>query len=122
SGEGSRCRSNDRGASDFNAALAQARALPAAEAKALRSARQALAPQCDSGATSPFASVAGISSASGRAFAAYLAATDAFYRGDHVAASRGYTALRRSAQPWLREAATYMVGRTLLNAAQVFDP
>ena len=46
-GEGSRCVSNEAGAADFQAALAEAKDLPAAELAALSGARKALSPTCN---------------------------------------------------------------------------
>ena len=57
-----------------------------------------------------------IRSASGKAFLAYLKAAAAFYADDYDTAP--FAKLAKSKQPWVREAARYMVGRTWALAAQ----
>jgi hypothetical protein len=58
-------------------------------------------------------------SPSARDFAVYLAGAKAFYAGDFDLASASFVRLAKAENAWLREAARYMAGRTLLNKAQV---
>jgi hypothetical protein len=59
-----------------------------------------------------------ISSALGQQFSIYLQGASAFYAGDFSAALASFNALSDSPQPWLKQAALYMLARTELNAAQ----
>lgn len=122
-GEGDRCRSNAAGAAGFAAAL-QASAVPADEKGQLGAARRWIAtgctPNAQGKAVRPAAAtlpLGGIKSAVGKDFAAYLTAVAAFYDGDFAAARAGFVTLGGSTQPWLKEAAHYMVARTDMNAA-----
>jgi hypothetical protein len=120
SGEGSRCRSNGAGAKAFEAALATSPSVSPAERAALTSAREALAPSCnDAAAPAAYAAPAGIVSPLGRQFRDYLAGTAGFYDGDFDGARRQFVALTASSQPWLKETASYMLGRVAVNKAQV---
>jgi hypothetical protein len=118
SGEGSRCRSNDDGAAAFVAALGQSAAVPAAERTILAEARQALSPNCDGPASAAYAIPDGVRSPLGRQFARYLAGTAEFYGSDFDDARKDFVAAAASPQPWLKETATYMLGRVALNQAQ----
>jgi hypothetical protein len=119
SGEGSRCRTNDDGATAFAAAVTASN-LPAAEKTALTAARQGLSPNCDDSATpAAYAPPAGINSALGKQFSAYLVGTAGFYSGDFAGASKAFASLGTSPQPWLKETAFYMLGRVAVNQAQV---
>jgi hypothetical protein len=119
SGEGSRCRSNADGSAAFAAALGQSAAAPAAERAILTAARTALSPGCDTAAPSgPYAPPQGVSSPLGRQFGRYLAGTAEFYGGDFDDAGKDFAAAAASKQPWLKETATYMLGRVALNQAQ----
>ncbi len=118
-GSADRCRSNAAGADGYLAAL-KASNTPAAEQALLTTARAALTTACTSGAkiaptTAPDPA---ITSASGKDFAAYLNAATAFYANEFTVARQGFAALSTSPQPWLRDAARYMVARADLNAAQ----
>ncbi|MDP3847044.1 MAG: outer membrane assembly lipoprotein YfiO [Pseudomonas sp.] len=143
-GEGNRQRSNNR--ENANAFLSQllASELPAAERQALALQRLQLlhswrteqaesaaaesaepaepAEQSESlPATAPASAAAAatpITSALGQQFATYLHGASAFYTGDFSAALADFQALRDSPQPWLKQAALYMLARTELNAAQ----
>ncbi|HEX4197528.1 MAG TPA: hypothetical protein VHZ26_08800 [Caulobacteraceae bacterium] len=120
SGEGSRCRTNADGAAAFAAALAASPGVPAAEKTALTAARQALSPNCDdSGPPAAYAPPAGVTSALGRSFSAYLVGTAGFYGGDFDGARKAFASLAASPQPWLKETARYMLGRVAVNQAQV---
>jgi hypothetical protein len=119
SGEGSRCRSNADGAAAFEAALGQSAAVPQAERAVLTGARNALSPSCDDAAPSAaYALPQGVRSPLGRQFARYLAGTAEFYGGDFDDARKDFAAAAASPQPWLKETATYMLGRVALNQAQ----
>ena len=118
-GQGDRCRSN-AGASDSFAAAVKAGNVPAAEQAVLIKARQALAAACGTGAKAAVTLPAGaIRSAQGKDFATYLSAAGAFYAADFAAARPGFVAAGQSAQPWVREAAHYMVPRVDINSAQM---
>ncbi|HLY80510.1 MAG TPA: hypothetical protein VKQ70_14100, partial [Caulobacteraceae bacterium] len=119
SGEGSRCRSNDAGAAAFQEALDKSAAVPEAERTALGAARKALSPNCNAAAASTaYPPPDGVRSALGRQFARYLAGTAEFYGGDYDDARKDFAAAAASSQPWLRETASYMLGRVALNQAQ----
>jgi hypothetical protein len=114
SGEGTVCVSHDRGQADFVQALKADRKLPEDERGRLIEARSAMACPVGEGAASPTNVAA--TSAEGRAFAEYLHAAQAFYAGKHDPAP--FQALAGSKQPWVREAARYMVGRAWALVAQ----
>ncbi len=116
-GQGDRCRSNDSGAQAYLAAL-KASPVPAAEQTLLAGARGTLA--CGDDAKASLKRAAGaIRSAPGKEFATYLTAAAAFYAHDFAGARTGFAALANSAQPWIKEASHYMVGRVDMNAAQI---
>ena len=119
-GEGSRCDSNMAGAEAFNVALAASPKLPAADRQALTDARAALRPSCADDPKAPPADAPPVSvkSALGKQFAAYLAGAQAFYDGRYDVAAQAFAGLQTSPQPWLKEVARYMLGRTALNRAQ----
>jgi hypothetical protein len=118
-GEGSRCRSNDAGAAAYQDALDKSSAVPAAERAILAAARKALPAKCDAAtASAAYPAPDGVRSPLGRQFAHYLAGTDEFYGGDYDDARKDFAAAAASPQPWLRETATYMLGRVPLNQAQ----
>lgn len=53
-----------------------------------------------------------------RHFSNYLQGANAFYKNDYASALKFFTAASTAAQPWVKEAATYMIARTLLNQGQ----
>lgn len=122
-GTGSVCVSLASGDSDFARAMAANKALPAGERVALGAARARLAVVCDSSSALRPDWPTGIASAPGKAFLAYLAAAEAFYAGHWQAAREGFAALvpgkgaKGAADPWVVEAARYMVARADLNWA-----
>jgi hypothetical protein len=118
-GEGSRCTNAGDGLEAFNKAVNTAAALPKEESTILIAARSALAPNCSSTTNSNWNTPQGIHSALGREFAVYITGANAFYSGDFLAALNNFKSLKNSANPWLKETSRYMVGRTLLNSAQV---
>ena len=116
-GQGDRCRSNDSGAQAYLAALKASQA-PAAEQALLANARSAMA--CGDAAKASIKLPAGaIRSAPGKDFATYLTAAAAFYSSDFAGARTGFAGLANSPQPWVKEAARYMIGRVDMNAAQI---
>jgi hypothetical protein len=118
-GEGSRCRSNASGATGFEAALDATPELPPDERATLLAARKALSPTCaDKGAPVDDA-VQHLHSAPGQAFAAYLRGAAAFYDGRFDEAAAAFAALQGNGQPWLADAAAYMVARVEVNRLQV---
>lgn len=119
-GEGSRCRTNDaETAEDFLAVLIADSELSPDERKALARTRLAMLGACSwSDESRQQFAPTGISSPHGQQLAAYLDGAMAFYGGDFPAALRQFDVLRLADQPWVREAAVYMVGRTWLNVAQ----
>lgn len=116
-GEGSRCRSNPGGTADFEAAVRANPKVPEAERAALIAARRTLQPDCAQVVS--VASVPGIKSADGKAFATYLDGATAFYRADYGGASVRFAALVSARDPWLHEVARYMLGRVAVNRAQL---
>lgn len=122
-GSGSRCVSNDAGATDFIEAVGQSGEVSAAERQLLTEERQKLNPSC---VVVPAADTAGapadhtqkITSATGKQFLQYLTAAAAFYEERYDEAGAAFARLHNSHQPWLRESARYMSGRTQLNLAQ----
>jgi len=120
-GEGSRCRSNDfETAEQFLQVVIADPGLSADERRALARSRLAMLGACAwSDARRAQIAPAGITSPHGQELAAYLAGAMAFYEGDFTGALRRFDALRLAEQPWVRETAVYMVGRTWLNDAQV---
>jgi hypothetical protein len=120
SGEGSRCRTNDDGATAFAAAVNAAK-LPGGEGAALIAARRQLSPDCAK--PSDKAAVAAldgqVKSPNGRGFATYLAGAWAFYDGDFDTAAARFASLGGVRDAWLRETARYMVGRVEVNRIQV---
>jgi hypothetical protein len=119
-GEGSRCRYADDGFVAFRDAVTAAKSLPASEAKVLIDARGTLVANCQATpGESAWASPAGIQSPLGKQFANYMAGAHAFYTGAFGDALKDFEGAVDSADPWLREAARYMIGRTQFNAAQL---
>jgi hypothetical protein len=116
---GSRCDSVSAAAPAFESALAANRALGEGERSVLAAARGRLAQTCSSAENlSPWPDAA-VTSAAGRNFLGYLKAADAFYGARWDEATPAFAALAGGASdPWVREAASYMVGRSALNAAQ----
>lgn len=114
---GSRCVSLSYTDDAFTAALAAAKGLSADERGLLTTARARLTQTC-SEQGEPAAWPEGIGSAAGQEFLGYLKAADAFYAGRWSESSSAFAGLGKARDPWVREAAIYMTGRTALNAAQ----
>jgi hypothetical protein len=111
-GYGTVCVSDGSGGVGFQSALAADASIPADEKKALSEARMALS--CDGNTAAPAVTA---QSEAGKAFAAYLAASDYFYRNSHFN-STAFDALVTSSQPWVKEAARYMQARIALLQVQ----
>jgi hypothetical protein len=134
---GSRCNSLNAGTTAFAAAMAANAGLPGAERDKLTTARTRLVRICEIGAealaeaqryhkpgeAAPDAPPplpewpAGITSARGKAFLAYLQASGAFYGEQWDMARSGFASLTRAGDPWVAETAAYMQARVELNAA-----
>ncbi|MFA8389124.1 hypothetical protein ACEPUD_03250 [Burkholderia ubonensis] len=118
-GEGGICRSASSGTRAFNDALDAAKGLSGDDAARLRAARADMVKACAPGANGAgWTKPAGLQSPLGQQFAAYLDGAHAFYASDFDGAATTFDGLRNSADPWLKEAALYMVGRARLNVAQ----
>jgi hypothetical protein len=117
-GEGSRCRNAGDGMQAFTRAVNAAVDLPKEDVSILTAARGALVVDCNSATHSDWSAPQGIRSEIGREFAAYVAGASAFYAGDFKAALSHFKSLQNSANPWLKDTSSYMIGRTSLNAAQ----
>lgn len=120
SGEGSRCRSNSATtAQDFLSQLLLADGLSADERQRLARSRLALLGACQWDETQLTVMLpSDLQSAPGKAFATYLKGAAEFYSGRFGEALKAFRALQDSDQPWLKEAARYMVARSQLNEAQ----
>jgi hypothetical protein len=121
-GEGSRCLSLDSGKEAFVAAVKAAPGLSDAERARLTEERNQMAPSCADGASANAEdSSATPSQLSGlaRDFETYLGGAKAFYAGSFDQALAQFKTLDKTEDAWLRETSRYMIGRTLLNKAQV---
>ncbi len=118
-GEGSRCRSNASGAASFEAAVNAARKLADSERAALIAARRELKPSCAGPSPDVAATLAGVTSRTGRDFARYLEGARAFYDGGFDEAAAAFAALAKADDAWLRETARYMSARVEVNRAQL---
>lgn len=124
-GNGSICDSLTSGDEAFAAALAANSAVPADERGKLSAARGRLKATCEAAEGTRAEWPTGIASPSGKAFLAYLQAAEAFYAAQWATARTGFVGLAaaapkgraKAADPWVAEAALYMVARSDLNAA-----
>ena len=122
---GSRCHTNKSGAAEFAAAVQSSSAVPATEKKLLIAARQGLdakEQQVEDGADCKApalidAHLSGFASRAGQEFATYLKGAQLFYAGDFDSAAARFRSLSGASNPWIRDTASYMVARTLLNRA-----
>lgn len=113
---GSRCVSLATTNGPFEDAVNAAKGLSAGERSALIAARARVAKPCrDDGTPASWPDVA---SAPAQEFLSYLKAAEAFYGANWPDAAQGFAALAGARDPWIREAAIYMTGRTALNLAQ----
>lgn len=101
----------------FVEAVRQAKGLTAAEKQTLTDLRKALDGNSGAeGGSRPSLDVP-MTSATGQGYLAYLKAADAFNAEQWDAARNGFVALTKSSDPWLKETAVYLIGRTLLRQA-----
>ncbi|MBL0923757.1 MAG: hypothetical protein IBJ12_04720 [Sphingomonadaceae bacterium] len=115
---GTRCMSNMAAGAEYVAAVAGAKGLSRDEKATLTVVRTALKPECSSdtdAAETARSALAGIRSKAGRAFADYLIGAAAFYDGNFDEARMMFNEIGRTESSWLTEAASYMIGRALLN-------
>lgn len=120
-GEGTRCVSEARGRAEFEAAV-DAASLAPEEKSALTTMRAALGGRCgaagaDQNESKPQGTT--IKSSLGLEFERYISAASAFYDARFDEALKDFEALSKSGNPWLKESASYMIGRALLNKGQV---
>ncbi len=101
----------------FAAALGANRAVPEGERSALAAAREKLVARCADNTLPKVLSAITLTSAPGKAFFGYLAASDAFYAARWDEARTGFAALVAAPDPWVAETARYMVARAELGAA-----
>lgn len=117
-GEGTRCVSQARGRAEFEAAVNAARLQPE-EKSALASMRAALGGECGADQIESKPQGATIKSSLGLEFERYVSAASAFYDARFDEALKGFETLSKSGDAWLKESASYMLGRTLLNKGQI---
>jgi hypothetical protein len=121
-GEGSRCASSPRGRQEFADAVQAAPALSADEKTLLVNERNGMAPTCVkpvAGDGPASAAPQAALSPAAQEFFVYLGGAKAFYAGDFDSALDAFGKLAKSDNSWLRETASYMAGRTLLNKGEV---
>jgi TolA-binding protein len=119
---GTRCMSSMAGGTEFIAGLVRAKGVPADERATLAAVRTTLKPECIEAkhARSVVEQAVGlVKSKQGRLFARYLVGAAAFYDGDFAGAKAAFASIVKPESAWLAEAASYMLGRTALNAAMV---
>lgn len=124
---GTRCQSNQAGATAFVAAVRASKRLSGREREQLIAARQILSPEAkevhqyigdlECGAMPLVGDALQRLSPAGREFAVYLSGAHDFYAGDFERSANAFRSLVNATEPWVREAAAYMIGRTLLNRA-----
>ena len=117
-----RCISNRDGSDRFKRALQDDSSLAAEERTRLIDARTQVSSACGDPekTTALLNPLPGkMQSASGKAFAAYLLSAAVFYGPDPGSARPAFDTLSGVKQPWVREAALYMLARTDLNVAQI---
>lgn len=109
-----RCQSNEAGAAAFVAAVRASKRINEIHRQTLIRARHRLG-ACNT----PPLSDAELRALPGvdREFGAYLIAARDFYAGGSDQAVATFKGLATASDPWVRETAAYMVGRTLLNCA-----
>lgn len=90
------------------------------ERDALLGARKKAQSSCVTDAASAIANAEKvIKTAQARAYALYLEGAAEFWRTDYDKAAATFSALTNAQSAWVRETATYMIGRSLINQAQV---
>jgi len=105
----------------FTLALQADHALQADERNALLAARRWTQSGCaDDAAMKAIAGARKVSkTAAAKDYAVYLEGAAAFWRADYDKAAATFASLANTQTAWVRETATYMVGRALINRAQV---
>jgi hypothetical protein len=111
---GTRCQSNGAGQAAFIAAVRASTRVSEEQRHALIRARQMLG-SCGT-APLPDAELHALPKVD-REFGAYLVAARDFYAGGFDQAAAVFKSLARASDPWVRETAAYMVGRSLINRA-----
>jgi hypothetical protein len=124
---GTRCQSNQAGAAAFIAAVRANRHISEDERRQLIAAREKLSPEAhpveqylpylDCGVRPMSDAEMGALSPAAREFAIYLFGAWDFYAGGSDKSLTAFRELSGASDPWLRETAAYMVGRTLINRA-----
>ncbi|PNS09074.1 outer membrane assembly lipoprotein YfiO [Solilutibacter silvestris] len=117
-----RCISNGDGTAHFLQAVQADTSLKPEERNLLVDARTKISAACGNpGRTAALLDPlpGKMQTANGKAFAAYLMAAAVFYGPDPGSARPAFQSLSEVKQPWVREAALYMLARTDLNVAQL---
>lgn len=116
----SRCQTFESGRDAFSEAVRSAKRLPRNEQDLLISVRESISPDCEDMAAggAEIARLAPIRSQRGRDFGVYLTSALAFYNGDFDASTKGFSALVKAKDDWLKETALYMIARSELNRSQ----
>ncbi len=116
---GSRCISNNLVSTEQFLKQLQASDIGEPEKQALADTRLQILQNCNSELLQQANwRLSDVTSDEGKIFSEYLNGSIAFYSGDFVTAGQIYARLSTAEQPWIKETALYMTGRTLLNAAQ----
>lgn len=68
--------------------------------------------------SNPVSYIPAVSDDIGLAFIDYLVVSSAFYKGQYAEATKLYTNLLKTVHPWIKEASTYMIARSLLQQGQ----
>ena len=109
---------NSASIAGFRAGVSAARGIDRAEKARLVAFRQGTETACAAGgAGSAIATGGGGFSKAAQPFAVYAEAAQAFNTGDHVGSIIRFAQLYQAKDPWVREAATYMLARGLLRLA-----
>ncbi len=121
-----RCHSNKQGAAAFITAVGATKGVTAAESTALVAARTALRDDCmfANGSVDPLTPLeASLTSTPAKQLFAYLRGASDFYTGNFARADAQFAIAAQSSSPWVKEAATFMLGRVAINqlSAQVTD-
>ncbi len=121
-GEGSLCRSDGAGAAGFITAVKAANGVSTSERDTLIHARDMVRSFCSGdhgGDSSQDDLIPLLRTSTGKAFATYLHGAAAFYGERFSDAADDFSLVRKSSDPWLADAADYMVARTDVNRMQV---
>lgn len=126
-GDGTICQSNTAANAAFIAAVQANKKISEAERSNLIAVRSDWQPYCsyygstakgEDAEKAALNDLSAITSVSGKEFASYLHAADAFYTTKFGDAAEQFTALTKADDKWVRETALYMVARSELNRAQ----